>query len=58
VRKDHARGKTTMVQLLGFEAARGESDYLIRRAIENVERFGPRAQLLIDLAQFVAGRQF
>lgn len=58
VGKDAARGKVTLVQLLGPDAARREAVHLLSSAAQHVESFGPRAQILIELADFVARRQF
>lgn len=56
VGKDFDRGKITFVQLLGAAEARREALHLLSSAAQHVEVFGRRAQLLVELADFVAQR--
>jgi farnesyl diphosphate synthase len=56
VRKDEAQGKVTFVQLLGIEGARRKVSALLSEAIQHVEGFGARAELLVQLAGFVGHR--
>ena len=55
--KDAARGKATMVAVLGPEMARAHADMLARQAAAHLEGFGERAALLRALAAFVVARR-
>jgi farnesyl diphosphate synthase len=55
--KDAAKGKATLVDLLGIEGARQECDRLVAEALSAVGRFGPEANVLRDAARFTAGRK-
>ena len=54
--KDMKAGKATFVSLLGAERARDQAEILTVQAIENLEIFGEKADLLRDLARFVIER--
>lgn len=54
--KDAAKGKATLVEVLGLEAARAERDHLAGAAIAALEAFGPEADLLREAARFTASR--
>ncbi len=54
--KDAARGKATLVSLLGIDGARGAVSQAEARAIAILEPFGPRAAVLADAARHVARR--
>ena len=55
--KDAAKGKSTLVSLLGASTARERLKSLVARAEEELLPFGERAKVLIDTARFVAERQ-
>ena len=55
--RDAARGKATMVAVLGPEMARAHADMLSRQAAAHLEGFGDRAALLRALAAFVVARR-
>lgn len=55
--KDQARGKSTLVEWLGLDAAKAERDRLVQEAKGALAAFGARAQLLQSVADFVAARQ-
>src|SRR4051812_23707317 len=55
--KDLERGKATLVDLLGLDGARRECDRLLRQALDALERFGPRADVLRDAARFTVERR-
>ena len=54
--KDVKAGKATFVSLLGAERARAQAEILTSQAIENLEIFGDKGDLLRDLARFVIER--
>ena len=54
--KDIKAGKATFVSLLGAERARAQAEILTSQAIENLEIFGDKGDLLRDLARFVIER--
>jgi farnesyl diphosphate synthase len=56
VGKDRARGKATLVGILGTEAARRHLAALVDEAAAALKMFGDRATFLIGAARFVAGR--
>ena len=56
LRKDHEHGKETLVTLLGEQRARRQAEVLIEQAVEHLHCFGGRANLLIELADFVINR--
>lgn len=55
--KDADKGKATLVAVLGAGAARTERDRLTNVAIDALEPFGERAELLREAARFVALRK-
>ncbi|HYM31874.1 MAG TPA: farnesyl diphosphate synthase [Candidatus Cybelea sp.] len=57
VGKDSAAGKATLVSLLGVEHARTQAAMLARQAAMHLEPFGPRAELLRQIADFVITRR-
>ena len=54
--KDHARGKVTLVTLLGVDIARACLEEAERDAVESLHLFGGRAATLIEAARFAAQR--
>jgi farnesyl diphosphate synthase len=57
VAKDQARGKATLVALLGVEAARARLATLVVEAEAALIPFGAKAATLIDAARFIAERR-
>ncbi|MFQ5971812.1 MAG: polyprenyl synthetase family protein, partial [Alphaproteobacteria bacterium] len=57
VGKDETHGKATLVTVLGIAGARAEADRLCERAVEALDIFGPRADLLRAAARFIAERR-
>jgi farnesyl diphosphate synthase len=57
VAKDAAAGKATLVSLMGLEAARAELARVEQAAIDAVEPFGARGEVLAEAARFVARRE-
>ncbi len=55
--KDAGKGKATLVDLLGMEAAIAERDRLAGEAVSALARFGARADLLREAARFTASRR-
>jgi geranylgeranyl diphosphate synthase type II len=55
--KDAAVGKATYPALFGLEASRQKADELVAEAVALVEPFGPRAEILADLARFITERK-
>jgi farnesyl diphosphate synthase len=56
VGKDRGRGKETFVSLLGRERARRQAELLVGQAVEYLERYGPEADLLREIARFAVER--
>jgi len=54
--KDADRGKGTLVQRLGLDAAKAERDRLARTALEALSPFGPEADILRLAARFIVSR--
>ncbi|HUG62456.1 MAG TPA: farnesyl diphosphate synthase [Methylomirabilota bacterium] len=54
--KDAGRGKGTLVQRMGVEAARAELAALVQEACGIVEGYGPRGRVLAAAARFIATR--
>ena len=54
--KDTAAGKATFVSLLGVDRARAQAELLSRQAIEHLEIFGEKSDLLKQLAEFIVRR--
>lgn len=54
--KDAKAGKATLVAALGKERARTQAEMLTKQAIEHLEPFGDKADLLRALAQFAINR--
>ena len=54
--KDHARGKVTLVTLLGVDNARACLEEAERDAVKSLHLFGGRAATLIEAARFAAQR--
>ncbi|WP_349370941.1 polyprenyl synthetase family protein [Salinarimonas sp.] len=57
VGKDAEKGKGTLVDLLGLEAARAECDRLVAEAEAALAPYGDRAGILIEAARFTAARK-
>ncbi len=57
VGKDEARGKATLVQLLGIEAARREVQAHVEAALAALAVFGPEADPLRDAVTFTGARK-
>lgn len=57
VGKDAAAGKATFVGLLGAEEARRRAQALVDAAIEALEMFGPKADLLRETADYIVKRR-
>ncbi|WP_046864270.1 polyprenyl synthetase family protein [Microvirga massiliensis] len=55
--KDRDRGKATLVDLLGLDAARAECRRLVEEAHRSLQDFGPEADILRDAARFAAERR-
>ncbi len=55
--KDAARGKATLVALLGLEAARARLQALVAEAELALSPFGEKAATLKEAARFVASRR-
>ena len=56
--KDAAADKPTYISLMGLDAAREFAEDLHRNAMTALEIFGPRAQRLRELSDFIAHRHF
>lgn len=54
--KDEAAGKATMVALLGVDRARAQAEMLAEQAVSHLDAFGPEADRLRALAQYVVSR--
>ena len=54
--KDQAAGKATLVALMGVDRARAQAELLARQSAEHLQAFGPEADRLRALAQFVVAR--
>lgn len=50
--KDAAQGKATFVSLLGADGARQQAEMLVGQAIEHLQPFGSRGDLLRDIAEY------
>ena len=55
--KDAAAGKSTFVSLMGVDQARKQAQLLRDQAIEHLEMFGEKSELLRQLATFVVDRR-
>jgi len=55
--KDEAAGKATLVTLMGLEAARARLCELEQEAVQALESFGPRAEMLAATAEFIVRRK-
>ena len=56
--KDEARGKQTLVALMGPEQARKRADQLLDEAIGQLSVFGERAENLVAAARFIVNRDY
>src|SRR5262249_39876091 len=55
--KDTDAGKATFVSILGAERAREQAEILAQQAAFHVEQFGEKADLMIQVAEFVVTRK-
>ncbi len=55
--KDAERGKVTLIDRVGVEAARRECGILLEQALDALSEFGPEADMLRDAARFVIARR-
>ncbi len=56
-RKDHSRGKATLVKAMGPERARAQAQFLSAQAVQHLEIFDEKADLLRGIAEFVVARK-
>lgn len=56
LRKDEGQGKATFVTLMGAEKARAQANMLVEQAAAHLAGYGEEAQVLRDLARFIAER--
>lgn len=54
---DIERNKPTYVSLLGLEGAQAKAQELRNKAIQKVENLGDKANILVDLADYIVNRQ-
>lgn len=57
VNKDENHGKATFVSILGLEGAKEKATILSDRAKGRLEHFGQKAQILIDVVDYVLNRK-
>ena len=55
--KDAAAGKATLIAVLGAERARDQAEALAAQAAAQLDSFGPKADLLRELAAYVVARR-
>lgn len=55
--KDAGKGKATLVAVLGVAGARAECDRLVAEAVQALEGFGAKAEVLRQAARFAAARR-
>jgi farnesyl diphosphate synthase len=55
--KDKGKGKATFVDLLGLDGAKAEANRLAQDAIQAIEFYGNKVDLLKDVARFAVTRQ-
>ena len=56
LRKDAGAGKATFVSLLGVEPARQRCRMLVEQAVEHLHSYGPEADLLRQIAEYIVER--
>jgi len=57
VGRDKAAGKATFVSILGARRAREQAELLSRQAIQHLDFFDGKAEMLCEMARFVVGRR-
>jgi farnesyl diphosphate synthase len=57
VKKDAARGKATLVSVLGPERVRAQAEALVKQAASHLDLFDEKADLLRAAARFVIARK-
>lgn len=55
--KDAGRGKATLVKAMGPERARAQAEFLSAQAVQHLEIFDEKADLLRGIAEFVVARK-
>ncbi|MDT7950297.1 MAG: polyprenyl synthetase family protein [Acetobacteraceae bacterium] len=55
--KDEAAGKATLVALMGVDRARSHAEMLAKQAASHLDMFGPEADRLRELAEYVVARR-
>jgi len=58
VGKDAQQAKTTFVDLLGLDGAKSYAAELVAEALAELQSFGPRAQALREIAEFIVERKY
>ncbi len=58
INKDAANGKKTVVDILGIDKSRGYIEELERLAVNDIAKYGKRAQNLIDLCRYLTQRLY
>ena len=58
IKKDQKKGKTTLINLLGYKKAYNYADKLKKKILNKLKKHGKNANDLVDTINFILGRNF
>ena len=58
IKKDHKKGKSTLINLMGYEKANIYANNLKRKILLKLKKHGKKANDLSDIIEFILGRNF
>ena len=58
IKKDNKKGKSTLVNLMGYEKAYNYANNLKKKILLKLKKHGKKAKDLIDTIEFIQGRNF
>ena len=58
IKKDNKKGKSTLVNLMGYEKAHNYANNLKKKILLKLKKHGKKARDLSDTIEFILGRNF
>ena len=58
IRKDNKKGKSTLINLMGYEKSHNYANNLKRKILLKLKKHGKKARDLSDTIEFILGRNF
>ena len=58
IKKDNKKGKSTLINLMGYEKAHNYANNLKKKILLKLKKHGKKAGDLSDIIEFILGRNF